>query len=169
MVPTPFDLLVAVVIGIGATLGMDLWNLFLRRAFGIPSLNYCLLGRWVLHIPSGTFRHRSISAAAPKRRECAAGWAVHYSIGIGLAVAFVALVSGDWLASPTLLPALLFGVVTVVFPFFVLQPSLGLGIASSRVARPGAARLKSLATHVVYGLGLFAWAKILELARSLLA
>ena len=53
-------------IGLGATLLMDLWNLFLKRAFSIPSLNYCLLGRWVSHIPSGTLRHASIAAAPQK-------------------------------------------------------------------------------------------------------
>ncbi|MEZ5314574.1 MAG: DUF2938 family protein, partial [Thermoanaerobaculia bacterium] len=42
-------LLSALIIGCGATLFMDLWNLFLRRAFGIPSLDLCLLGRWILH------------------------------------------------------------------------------------------------------------------------
>ena len=36
--------------GIGATLVMDLWNLFLKRTFSIPSLDYCLLGRWLRHI-----------------------------------------------------------------------------------------------------------------------
>ena len=41
----------AMAIGIGATLTMDLWNLFLKRAFNIPSLNYCLLGRWLSHMP----------------------------------------------------------------------------------------------------------------------
>lgn len=35
----------AMTIGIGATLVTDLWNLFLKHAFNIPSLNYCLLGR----------------------------------------------------------------------------------------------------------------------------
>jgi hypothetical protein len=35
----------AIAIGIGATLVVDLWNLFLKRTFSIPSLNYCLLGR----------------------------------------------------------------------------------------------------------------------------
>ena len=34
----------AIALGVGATLVMDLWNLFLKRAFGIPSLNYCMLG-----------------------------------------------------------------------------------------------------------------------------
>jgi hypothetical protein len=65
------------------------------------------------------------------------------------------LTSGHWLAEPTLMPALLYGIATVVFPFFILQPSLGLGIAGSRTARPAQARLKSLMTHVVFGVGLY--------------
>jgi hypothetical protein len=145
----------AIAVGIGATLLMDLWNLFLRRAFGIASLDYCLLGRWVLHLPAGTLRHANIRAAAPKPRECAAGWITHYTIGIMLALGLVALTSGEWLARPTLVPALLYGIGTVVFPFLVLQPSLGLGVASSRAPNPTQARIKSLATHTVFGLGLY--------------
>ena len=145
----------AVVIGIGATLGMDLWNLFLRRAFGIPSLDYCLLGRWLLHMPAGTFRHANINAAPRKSRECTVGWLAHYGIGMTLAIVFVALVSEEWLVRPTLVPALLYGIGTVTFPYFVLQPSLGLGIASSRAANPTQARLKSLATHTIFGVGLY--------------
>lgn len=149
------DVIGAIAIGLGATLVMDLWNLFLKRTFGIPSLNYCLLGRWLRHIPAGTLRHAAIGAAPQKAHECTVGWAAHYSIGVVFALVFVGITSGGWLARPTLLPALLFGVATVVFPFFILQPSLGLGIAGSRTANPGQARLKSLATHTVFGVGLY--------------
>ena len=145
----------AVVIGIGATLFMDLWNLFLKRAFSIPSLNYCLLGRWVRHMPSGTFRHASIATAPQKSFECAVGWIAHYTIGVAFALALIVLTSGNWLARPTLLLALLYGVGTVVFPFFILQPSLGLGVAASKTPKPAHARLKSLATHTAFGFGLY--------------
>jgi Protein of unknown function (DUF2938) len=151
----PSAILRAITIGLGATLLMDLWNLFLKRAFHLPSLNYCLLGRWVLHMQNGTFRHASIAAAASQPRECAAGWIAHYSIGIMLAVGFVLITGNNWLVRPTLLPPLLYGTATVVFPFFLLQPALGLGIASSRSPRPAQARLKSLGTHAVFGLGLY--------------
>ena len=152
------DLFGAIAIGLGATLVMDLWNLFLRRTFSLPSLDYCMLGRWLRHIPRGTLRHSNIAAAARQPHECAVGWVAHYTIGVVLALLFVLLTSGDWLARPTVLPALLYGVATVVFPFFILQPSLGFGIASSRTPRPLQARLKSLATHSVFGLGLYACA-----------
>ena len=151
----PNDILSAVGIGIGATLLMDLWNLFLKRAFGIASLNYCLLGRWLLHIPGGTFVHANINNAPPKRFECPVGWLAHYTIGIMFALVFVLIVSGDWLVRPTLWPALLYGLATIVFPFFIMQPSLGLGFAASRTPNPAQARLKSLATHTVFGAGLY--------------
>lgn len=145
----------AIAIGIGATLVMDLWNLFLKRTFSIPSLNYCLLGRWLRHMPGGIFRHASITAAPQKPFECTIGWMAHYTIGVVFALGLVVLTSGDWLARPTLLPALLYGIGTVVFPFFIMQPSLGLGIAASRTPNPMQARLKSLVTHTVFGVGLY--------------
>src|SRR5438046_6921002 len=145
----------AIVVGIGATIGIDLWNLFLKRAFSIPSLSYCLLGRWLRHMPEGTFRHASIAAAAQKSFECTAGWIAHYTIGVVFAVLFVVLSSADWLTRPTLLPALLYGIGTVVFPLFIMQPSFGLGIAASRTPKPTQARLKSLVTHIVFGVGLY--------------
>jgi len=149
------SILSAIAVGIGATLVMDLWNLFLKRAFNIPSLNYCFLGRWLRHIPGGTFRHANIGAASPKPFECTIGSIAHYTIGIVFAIVFVLLVSGEWLARPTLLPALLYGLGTVVFPFFLMQPSFGLGIAASKTPNPTQARLKSLMTHTVFGVGLY--------------
>jgi len=145
----------AIAIGLGATLVMDLWNLFLNRAFSIPSLNYCLLGRWLRHMPGGRFRHANITAAPQKPFECPVGWIAHYTIGVMFALVFVALAPGDWIARPTVLPALLYGIGTVVFPFFILQPSFGLGMAASRTPRPMQARLKSLVTHAVFGIGLY--------------
>jgi len=145
----------AIAIGVGATMAMDLWNLFLKRTFSIPSLNYCLLGRWVRHMLRGTLRHASITAAPPKSLECTVGWIAHYTIGVVFALVFVAWTSGDWLARPTVLPALLYGIGTVVFPLFIMQPALGLGIAASRTPNPTHARMKSLVTHTVFGVGLY--------------
>ena len=145
----------AIAIGVGATLLMDLWNLFLKRRFNIPSLSYCVLGRWLQHMPEGTLKHANINATPQKPFECTVGWIAHYSIGVVFALAFIALTSGDWLARPTLLPALLYGILTVIFPFFIMQPSFGLGIAASRTPKPTQARLKSLVTHTVFGLGLY--------------
>jgi uncharacterized membrane protein YagU involved in acid resistance len=113
-------------------------------------------------MPTGIFRHASITSAPRKPFECTAGWIAHYTIGVVFAVVFVVLVSADWLARPTFLTALLYGIGTVVFPFFVMQPSLGLGIASSRTSNPAKARLKSLATHTVFGIGMYVTARVVS-------
>jgi len=147
-----------VLIGAGATLTIDLWGMLLQRTLRIGSLNFCLLGRWVCHMPGGPFRHQSIVAATPKRFECPIGWMAHYGIGIGLAAGFIGLAPAEWLARPALGPALLYGLGTVVFPLFVMQPAFGLGLAGSRSASPWVTRLKSLSTHAVFGTGLYGWA-----------
>lgn len=154
MTLTPSHLLSTLLIGLGASLLMDAWNLFLKRAFGVASLNYCLLGRWIRHMP-GRFVHEHIGKAEARSGECAVGWMAHYSIGVSFAVALVAWRSTAWLERPTLGPALVVGVATVVFPLFLMQPALGFGVAASRTPSPGKARLKSLGTHTVFGLGLY--------------
>ena len=149
------SVLAAILVGTGATLLLDLWSLFLQWAFKVPFPNLCLLGRWLRHMPEGKFVHANIASATRKRSECTVGWIAHYAIGAAFALVFVALAPGGWLARPTLLPALLFGLGTVLFPYLVLQPAYGLGVAASKTPNPTAFRLKSLMSHGVFGLGLY--------------
>lgn len=148
-------LLAAIIVGGGATLILDLWALFLKRAFNLSSPNYCWVGRWLCYMPEGTFRHVSIATAPAKRYECGVGWIAHYVMGVVFALVFVVFASGDWLARPTLLPALLFGIGTVLIPFLIMHPSFGLGIAASKTPNPPQARLRSLLSHTVFGVGLY--------------
>jgi hypothetical protein len=145
----------AIAVGIGATAVTDLWGVALARLFGVPAANYCLVGRWVLHMPDGVFRHASIAKAATKPAECAAGWLAHYAIGSAFALMLMVAAGPSWLHAPTVGPALLFGLVTVVFPYFIMQPAFGLGVAAARTPNPTQARLRSLMTHAVFGFGLY--------------
>jgi hypothetical protein len=147
--------LAAVAVGLGATLFMDIWALVMKRIFNVVPPDYCLVGRWLCHMPDGTFTHSDISKAAPVRRECAVGRIAHYAEGTAYSLLLLALVSGRWLMQPTFLPALLFGLATVLVPFLIMQPSFGLGIAASRAPNPMQARLRSLAAHTVFGVGLY--------------
>jgi hypothetical protein len=79
--------------------------------------------------------------------ECA--WTAHYTIGSCVRRAGIR----EMACATDLAAALLYGIGTVVFPFFLMQPSFGLGIAASRTPNPTQARLKSLATHTVFGVG----------------
>lgn len=97
------------------------------------------------------------------------GWVAHYSIGIAFATAFVALVGADWLQHPTPIPAIIFGVITVLAPFFIMQPLFGLGRAASKTKNPAQARLRSLMNHTAFGAGLYIFAWLVKWLLALFA
>ena len=156
------SLISAILIGLGATLTFDLWSLFLKHAFKITPSNICLVGRWLLYMPEGTFKHSNIASTPRKIAECTVGWIAHYMIGITFAIAFVALAGDNWLQHPTLIPAIVFGVVTVLMPFFIMQPAFGLGFAVSKTPNPTQARLRSLMNHIAFGVGLYLFALLVN-------
>jgi hypothetical protein len=133
---------------------MDLWAALLRR-FGVRSLDFALLGRWIGHLPEGRFVHPGIAKASPVSGELVIGWVAHYVIGISFAALRMWISGMAWARSPTLLPALAVGLATAVAPLFILQPALGLGIASTRTPTPLFNAGKSVVTHIVFGLGLY--------------
>jgi hypothetical protein len=155
----------AILIGAGATAIIDLWSIVRRRAFGIASPNYALVGRWVAYLFRGRFRHEAIAATPSVRGERVLGWVVHYFTGIVFAAGLLAIVGPDWQLRPTLWQALLVGIATVIAPFFIMQPGMGAGIASSRASRPAAARIQSLITHAIFGVGLYVASWLIALSN----
>lgn len=156
----------AAVVGVGATAAMDLWGIARKRLFGIPAPNYAMVGRWLLHMPRGRFVHPSIGASEPVSGERAFGWVAHYVVGIAFAGLLLCFWGVDWVHRPTLYPALVIGLGSVAAPLLLMQPGMGAGLASRRLPRPNAARLQSLLTHLVFGLGLYGSGRLLLLASS---
>jgi hypothetical protein len=62
-----------IVMGVAGSTLVDVWSAALRR-FGIPTLDFRLLGRWIGHFRLGRFVHERISASDPIRAETAIGW-----------------------------------------------------------------------------------------------
>ncbi|MGC5703617.1 DUF2938 domain-containing protein [Pseudomonas sp. NFXW11] len=155
----------ALLIGIGATLILDLWTLFLTRVLKIPGPNWAMVGRWIGHFPRGQFVHQSIAQAAAIPAERSLGWLAHYLTGVIFAALLLLIQGLQWAQQPTLAPALFIGVLTVGAPFFLMQPGMGAGIAASKMPKPNVARLRSLIAHSVFGLGLYGaglfWAWVL--------
>jgi hypothetical protein len=149
-------------IGIGATLIFDLWGLFLKYAFKITPSNFCLVGRWIRYILGGTFRHSNFGSAPRQSGECTVGWIAHYAIGVMFTLVFVSCAGNGWLQHPRLIPALIFGVVTVLVPFFIMHPAFGLGIAASKRSNPTQIRVRSLMNHIVFGIGLYLFALLVS-------
>ncbi|MDO6569047.1 DUF2938 domain-containing protein [Alteromonas sp. 1_MG-2023] len=152
----------AVFIGLGATLVLDVWAELMKRTIKSPTTNWCFVGRWFSHMQQGEFKHTSIAAAEQRPFECAIGWIAHYVIGAVYGVLFLLLVSAAWLQQPTVLPALLFGIVTIIFPMFVMQPAFGMGIAAAKAPNPLAARFKTIVNHSIFGLGFYLSALLIQ-------
>jgi hypothetical protein len=121
-----------VAIGVGATIVIDLWSTFLKRFFQVRPANWTMVVRWFGHLPRWRFTHKSMAEASSVHRELQIGWFAHYATGVASAALLVAICGLDWMRHPTPVPALLFGVFTVTFPYFILQPGMGLGVAASR-------------------------------------
>ena len=149
-------------VGIGATAMTDLWAVLRKRLFGVAPADFGLVGRWLAHMTRGRFRHDSIAAASRVHGERAIGWIAHYLIGISFAAVLIGISGVEWLEQPSLGPAAAVGIGTVVAPYFVMQPAMGAGFAASCTPRPAAARLHSLVTHAIFGLGLFAAGWLLD-------
>ena len=62
-----------IVVGVVATLAMDLWQRLLQAVAGLPTGNWALVGRWVAGFPRGVFIHRPITATRSVRGELAIG------------------------------------------------------------------------------------------------
>jgi hypothetical protein len=140
--------------GVGATVLVDVWSVLRKRMLGTAAPDYGLVGRWLAHMPRGRFRHDSIAAAPAARAEKPIGWTAHYLIGIGFA-ALPWVLDDGWFHQPTLAPAMLAGIATVAAPFLLMQPAMGAGLAAGRTPHPWRARLQSLITHAIFGVGLY--------------
>ncbi|MDM1397825.1 DUF2938 domain-containing protein [Myroides odoratimimus] len=153
----------ALLLGIGATIFMDLYAVAIKKLFNIPSLDYAMVGRWIGSFTKGVFSHPNIMQATPVKNERALGWIAHYFIGISFAFVLLVICGVEWLLAPTFLPALVIGVATTVFPFFMMQPAFGFGIVASKTPKPNIVRLRSLQAHTVYGIGLYVAGWVLSL------
>ena len=158
---TVLDVVRIVAIGAGATAVMDAW-LALQQRMGARPLDFALVGRWVGNMRRGEFVHAAIANARPVPGERALGWLTHYLVGVAFAALLVAVAGPTWLREPTLAPALLLGVATVVAPLFVMQPAMGAGFAASRTPQPAKSRLRSVVNHTVFGAGLYVTAAVID-------
>lgn len=144
-----------VLLGIGATALFDAWQWLVARVLGQPAPNLAPMGRWFWHLREGQVFHDDIGRAAAYRHERALGWIGHYVVGVIYGVAFALIMGPDWFAAPRFLPAWIFGLATLAFGWFLLQPGMGMGWAASRMPNPARVRTLNLAGHTVFGFGLW--------------
>lgn len=141
--------------GLLATILIDAWALFLQSVFRLPTTDWAMVGRWVGHLRHGTYVHNPIATAAPVAGERAVGWATHYVIGLLYGVAYLWLVVEMLGQTPGLTSAIVFSLVLLVAPWFIMQPGLGLGVLAHRAPRPWLIRGINISVHIIFGVGLY--------------
>ncbi|NQZ22780.1 MAG: DUF2938 domain-containing protein [Colwellia sp.] len=142
-------------IGIFATVIMDIWATFSNRVLNFPRTNWAMVGRWLGHIPSGKYIHNPVGRSAEIKYESILGWVFHYFVGVIYASFYVAMVLWQGEGSSSLLNAWLFGLLTILSPWFILQPALGLGICAAKAPKPNMVRLQNFAIHSIFGIALY--------------
>ena len=143
------------VMGITATVAIDLWATFSNRMLGWPRTNWGLVGRWIGHMRDGRFTHVSIGSSPTIAHESILGWVFHYVVGCIYAALYLMYVGTAQMGQPTLVSAVLFGLVTILSPWLLMQPALGLGVFASKAPRPTLVRMQNLMIHTIFGLALF--------------
>lgn len=142
-------------IGIVATVLMDIWAAIAKHVFRLPTADWAMVGRWFGHMPRGVLLHPAISSAAPIRNEIVLGWIGHYVIGVCYGLAYLYIVQVVLSGVPTLVSALGFGLATLFAPWLIMQPAMGAGVFASRTPRPSIVRLTNLSMHAVFGVSLY--------------
>ncbi|WP_193370652.1 DUF2938 family protein [Pelagibius marinus] len=147
---------VACVSGVFATIVLDLWQRVLFVISGIPPTNWALIGRWFAHLPRGRFIHRPIGESAAVPGELALGWVMHYLVGLIYGFVYVGLMTYGFDRLPSVSNGAAFGAASVVIPWFILQPGLGIGVMGRLAPNPLVPRLNALVSHIIYGIALCA-------------
>ncbi|UTW12820.1 DUF2938 family protein [Marinobacterium rhizophilum] len=148
------DLIKIMMLGVFATVLIDVWSVFSNKILQLPKANWGMVGRWLGHIPKGKLIHNPIGASSAIKYESVLGWAFHYLVGIAYAYIYVVLVV-RYLDAPSLLAAWAFGMVTILAAWLIIQPGLGAGICAIRAPRPGMARIQNVAIHTIFGVALY--------------
>lgn len=148
----------AIGMGITATFLMDFFGRLLVKAGVVRQrMKPTYVGRWVLHMFRGVFRHEDIDTAPPFKFEIRVSLIAHYLIGIGLAGLYLLLEGLIWTTPDSILPPLLFGIATTILPWFWLFPSFGYGFLASKREHRIDYLVTSTVNHLVFGVGLTLW------------
>ncbi|MDH5377170.1 MAG: DUF2938 domain-containing protein [Gammaproteobacteria bacterium] len=169
MTDTFYDLsLLALLMGIIATAILDLSVLGLKM-MGASTTNWALVGRWVVFVSRGQFGAiaNGNGNGTKVRFELVYGWLFHYIVGVIYSLLFLLICQGFSLPV-SLGGALGFGILTVLAPWLILQPGLGLGLFAANTPKPAKTRLLNLTIHSIFGFSLFiAWKILTQLVEIL--
>ena len=121
-----------------------------------------LLGRWVGSFPSGNMFNSTIFNTARIPHEKVLGILSHYLIGVTLTALFVYPHVRIWHRAITLQNALVYGIATCIFPYFLMFPAMGFGVMALKLKGASMLLAFSLLNHAAFGIGIFVWSNLLN-------
>ena len=120
-----------------------------------------MIGRWVGYIFRGRFRHTNIKEEPVLSGEVPFGILCHYCIGTFLTLLY--LEASKLLQLPTgVITALVFGVLTNIFPWFLIFPSQGFGWLGRKAPAGAHLTRTSFWNQLFFGGGIALWTTILK-------
>ncbi len=147
-----------ILMGIFATYFMDLIGGFLvKRKLVHSFIEPEAVGRWFLYMFKGKFIHKDIHKTPALSNE--KFWCIfsHYLIGIVLAGLYLFLELKVSTIRDQQWMTLIFGIATVILPWFWLLPSIGFGFLASKSPDKLSIIKTNLVNHTNFGLGLLIW------------
>ena len=147
-----------ILMGTFATYFMDFLAGFLVKRKLIHSLiKPEAVGRWFLSIFRGKFIHKDINKTPALNNEKLWCLISHYLIGIVLAGIYLLMELKEPIIRDHIWITLIYGITTVVLPWFWLFPSIGLGFLASKSPNKLIILRTNLVNHIIFGVGLFIW------------
>jgi len=146
-------LLRILITGLAAATAADIGRTIYQALTGFPPVNWSITGRWFLMVLQGQPYVANVGAAPSLPNELMAGHAAYYTISVIFAGVYLLLLK-VMKQEPGLWNGLLFGWVTMAFPFLVQMPLMGMGVLASATATPLLIIGRTLVHHSSFGLGL---------------
>ncbi len=147
-----------ILMGTFATYFMDLTGGFLiKRKFIHSFIEPEAVGRWFLYMFRGEFIHKDINKTPALNNEKLWSLVSHYLIGIVLAGIYLFLELKEPTIRYQIWMPLIFGMATVILPWFWFLPSIGLGFLASKTPKTSPYIVTSLVNHTNFGLGFVIW------------
>lgn len=149
--------IMAFVGGLVGSAFMDIMEMYMGKVGIYSGVKGTHIGRWAHGLAKGKLYYDNIDDAAPVNNEIRIAFIFHYLVGGG----FVALgypvmlyfvdVSTLFMHLPL---AVIYGLLTCAFPWLILMPSLGKGIAGNKMPTQVSPIIAPIGSHLAYGLGI---------------
>ena len=139
--------------GIFCCIAMDVWQRILFLTLDIPPSNWSSAGRWlIMLISKKIFVNQNLDNESPIKYELQIGWVFHYCVAIGYGFAYYFFMAVFDVLDTSIFSGLIFGLISVVIPWFFFLPVTGKGFMGNKTPNPNLTKLLSTCSHVVLGI-----------------